>query len=398
MQVMSIVRQMVMVGLLLVLVAVGEADQRICTIPYSDEQKPLHFMVRLESGEGEAVYAPTILLVDPQGRYAYVISSGSSQTITVDIKNKKPLADTIGSNMNSRVDADGNLWYVIDSKKDVGNHEEIIFHFCITSPLGWKKTPDTLRQKYSWIKEMKLDSRDINFELECFIDLKEANGNIYFLWHATDKNKHDDIIVNLLTKEEIYRANDILLIHSFMPFVKDELIYIYGDLPCDKFKDLPSVVEKLSDGTNRELTNYCGRKIEVYNLQTRKLVRQYQLPASGQLSPEEKNAGEAYTHLRMDGRGHHYVEVVPNGAERQILETEFGEMVVSPRLILEYDVSGQFVGVRGKVYCPSFYGVETGDKTYWDVDKAGNLYYLQWTKNGVEVWLSPAKSAAKQPQ
>lgn len=169
-------------------------------------------------------------------------------------------------------------------------------------------------------------------------------------------------------------------------------------MSCDKFKGLPSIVEKIPNAPDQERTNYCGRKIEVYNLQTRKPVRQYQLPASGQLSPEEKNAGEAYTALRMDGRGHHYVEVVPNGAERQILETEFGKMEVSPRLILEYDASGQFVGVRGKVYCPIFYGVVFGDMAYWDVDNAGNLYYLKWTKNGVEVWLSPATSAAKQPK
>jgi|GEM_PF-4528092 len=77
MQAMSIVRQMVMVGLLLLLVAVGKPDQRICAIPYSDEEKPFHFAVRLEASEGEAVDAPAILLVDPQGRYAYVTRIGT---------------------------------------------------------------------------------------------------------------------------------------------------------------------------------------------------------------------------------------------------------------------------------------------------------------------------------
>lgn len=415
MQAIDTIRQMMMVGCL-ALVTFGQADQRIVTIPYNDEEKPFHFMVWLEPSEGERVIAPASLLVDPQGRHAYVISMGSSQTITVDIKDKKLLGDFITNCLDARIDADGNLWYVISSTKScdevkedtiyVGAYEETIFSFAIVSPLGWDKTPDTLHQKYSWIKEIKLDTRDIDFEIDWFVDTKEVGGNNYFLWFAHDKaNRKENLIVNLLTREKVFRFDDdeILLVSRFRPFIKDQFLYVYDRLYCEKFKSLPSIAEKrpdLVDGRfiESKIINYCGRQIQVYDLLTRRRVLEYQLPASGLLSTEEKNAGDAYGHLLIDGRGHHYVEVIPNGSEWQLLETEFGNMYVSPRLVLEYDASGQFVGVRGKVYCPYFSGVESGMKRYWDVDTVGNLYYLKWTKDGVEVWLSPAKSASRQPK
>lgn len=86
-------------------------------------------------------------------------------------------------------------------------------------------------------------------------------------------------------------------------------------------------------------------------------------------------------------------EVIPDRSEWKLLRTNFGDMYVSPRRILEYDSAGRFVGVRCQVYCPHFMGPE-GPKSYWDVDAEGNIYYLKWTTKGVEVWKSPVKKTS----
>lgn len=51
-------------------------------------------------------------------------------------------------------------------------------------------------------------------------------------------------------------------------------------------------------------------------------------------------------------------EVIPDRSEWKLLRTNFGDMYVSPRRILEYDSVGRFVGVRCQVYCPHFMGPE----------------------------------------
>ncbi len=171
---------------------------------------------------------------------------------------------------------------------------------------------------------------------------------------------HDDgstSLFNLKTKEEI-----IELGRAFSGTVQvfQDLVYIVNPMHFwDKERPLTERRFSVDDQkVTMKLPNYGGRRIEVYNLRERKRVREDTLPASGQLSAEEKRVGESSAPIRMDGRGHHYVEVIPDRSEWKLLRTNFGDMYVSPRRILEYDSVGRFVGVRCQVYCPHFMGPE----------------------------------------
>ncbi|CUU04543.1 hypothetical protein GBSOP10_10359 [Armatimonadetes bacterium GBS] len=381
-------------------------EQLVCTIPYTDEEeKPLHFPVWFPGpdAEGEPANAPTILLVDPRGRHAYVKCMRSSRTISIDMKRKRPVASFSVSSFDAIIDAEGNLWFDVRRTQDSSYLDENTGTFRTYSttkikisaldPFG--RPLNELIQRNGWGEEVEIDSRYENYPLGSFVGLTSVAGTQYLLYLLRHYDGRTSLF-NLKTKEEI-----IDLGKFFWGTVQifQDLVYVVHSMQFwDKERPL---TEKRFFGDDqkvtRKLPNYGGYRIEVYSLRERKRVREYTLPASGQLSAEEKRVGVSGAPVRMDGRGHHYVEVIPDRSEWKRLRTNFGDMYVSPRRILEYDHAGRFVGVRCQVHRPHFMGPE-GPKSYWDVDAEGNIYYLKWTNKGVEVWKSPVQKKASQPK
>ncbi len=396
------------VGLLTTFVAFASPDERIVTVPFSNEEEPFSFMVILGPSDGEFVWAPATVRVDPQGRYIYVLSMGSGQTISLDVKKRKLLADFTFPPISS-VDTNGNLWSVgfrIDQKNEqsvegnifhIRSYDEITFHLYVATPFGHKKTHEELGQEYEWIKEIRLDGRDMGYRLMYFVDLAKLGGRHYLLYSAVDENGNS-MIIDMKERDAVLNLGKNIVGFDNV-FVRGELLYFWKTGECKTEKRSRITQKQYLGAQLRETTisSYGGRRIEVYSLRERKRVREYTLPASGQLSADETRVGESSAPIRLDGRGHHYVEVIPDRSEWKLLQTNFGDMYVSPRLILEYDHAGRFVGVRCQVYCPHFMGLE-GPKSYWDVDAEGNIYYLKWTNKGVEVWKSPVQKRASQPK
>ncbi len=146
---------------------------------------------------------------------------------------------------------------------------------------------------------------------------------------------------------------------------------------------------------------YAPSRVAVYNREGQE-ERSFRVPASGELSELERSLGfSRWLPSKVDGRGHLYVPTETQQARweevwegREVGEPYFD--VLTGFVILEYDAQGNFVGERARVKKPSF-GKSLMSIRYecphqvYDVDRAGNLYYLEFRRNGIEVWLSPPR-------
>ncbi len=146
---------------------------------------------------------------------------------------------------------------------------------------------------------------------------------------------------------------------------------------------------------------YAPSRVVVYNREGQE-ERSFQVPASGVLSELERSLGfSSWLPSKIDGRGH-----LDRAAETREARWEAvweGREVGDPYfdvltgfVILEYDAQGNFVGERARVKEPSF-GESLMSIRYerphqvYDVDRAGNLYYLEFRRDGIEVWVSPPR-------
>lgn len=146
---------------------------------------------------------------------------------------------------------------------------------------------------------------------------------------------------------------------------------------------------------------YAPSRVVVYNREGQE-ERSFRVPASGVLSELERSLGFTdWLPSKIDGRGHLYVPTETQQARwEEVWERgEAGEPyfeVLSGYVILEYDVQGNFVGERARVKKPYFgeslMGIQyERPHQVYDVDREGNLYYLEFRRDGIEVWVSPPR-------
>ncbi len=146
---------------------------------------------------------------------------------------------------------------------------------------------------------------------------------------------------------------------------------------------------------------YAPSRVVVYNRQGQE-DRSFQVPASGVLSELERSLGfSSWLPSKIDGRGHLYRAAETREArweavwERREVGEPFFE-VLTGFVILEYDAEGNFVGERARVKQP-YFGESLMSIRYeyphqvYDVDREGNLYYLEFRPHGIEVWVSPPR-------
>ncbi len=146
---------------------------------------------------------------------------------------------------------------------------------------------------------------------------------------------------------------------------------------------------------------YIPSRVVVYNREGQE-ERSYWVPASGVLSELERLLGfSRWLPSKIDGRGHLYVPTETQQARwEEVWERgEAGEPyfeVLSGYVILEYDAEGNFVGERARVKKP-YFGESLMSIRYehphqvYDVDREGNLYYLEFRRDGIVVWVSPPR-------
>ena len=68
---------------------------------------------------------------------------------------------------------------------------------------------------------------------------------------------------------------------------------------------------------------------------------------------------------------------------------------IIPYIIWMYDPEKQIWQIKAKVEEPVYGGSFSPKTSCWDVDAQGNLYYLKWTKDALEVWMVPANESRK---
>ncbi len=146
---------------------------------------------------------------------------------------------------------------------------------------------------------------------------------------------------------------------------------------------------------------YAPKRVVVYNREGQE-ERSFQVPASGVLSELERSLGFTdWLEVKIDGRGHLYAPTETREARWEAVweGREVGDPyfeVLTGFVILEYDAEGNFVGERARVKMP-YFGESLMSIRYehphqvYDVDRAGNLYYLEFRRDGIEVWVSPPR-------
>lgn len=115
-----------------------------------------------------------------------------------------------------------------------------------------------------------------------------------------------------------------------------------------------------------------------------KELRRFRVPA-GDLDLVEQSLCISLEPDKVDGRGHLYIV----GEPRQLRWVKVGDGLEVLRyfVVMEYDGQGNRIGVRA-VYSEPNYG--TGRlRQIWDVDKDGNVYYLDFKSDRLDVMMAP---------
>jgi len=124
------------------------------------------------------------------------------------------------------------------------------------------------------------------------------------------------------------------------------------------------------------------RTVTVYDKDAN-VVRSFRMPTPELRGYERRISYD--TDRKIDGRGHFYVVVLPLEIR---VELRGDVAVEGPLFIVEYDSEGHLVGKRATIRSPSFDSYWSFENE-WDVDHAGNLYYLEFQKDRVDVMMAP---------
>ncbi len=208
-----------------------------------------------------------------------------------------------------------------------------------------------------------------------------------------------DLEGNLYMRAEVNEAEKTLRLniapgstYILLPAgVVDRRGYIWDILCEDPVEMVPRRVLDI-DGSLIYETNVVAfkkRRVTVYDKDGNQL-REFWLPA-GEVSELERSltfgvgAGGGD---KIDGRGYLFVALEPREL-RWYPITDDGEMrVLRSFVVMEYDAQGRRIGKRAEVGMPDYPNPDSIENV-WDVDRLGNLYYLEFKKDQVEVWLVP---------
>lgn len=113
-------------------------------------------------------------------------------------------------------------------------------------------------------------------------------------------------------------------------------------------------------------------------------IRHFNLPSTA-LSPIERSVSEAIEHL-VDGRGHIFL-ICPS-LTMQWKNVIRDLKVLQWHIVMEYDDQGNRIGVRAILNEPNFHNGEI--EQFWDIDQIGNVYYLDFKAEHLEVMMAPA--------
>lgn len=133
---------------------------------------------------------------------------------------------------------------------------------------------------------------------------------------------------------------------------------------------------------SHEVPAFVIRQYTVYDAMGQ-AIRQFNLP-SDELSELEKSL--TVLDDKIDGRGHVYLLAQSLTVQWKIVINTL--QVLHWFVVLEYDGQGNRIGVRAVLVQPDFHMVSVNE--LWDVDQDGNVYYLDFKSDRVDVMMAPA--------
>lgn len=135
-----------------------------------------------------------------------------------------------------------------------------------------------------------------------------------------------------------------------------------------------------------KMVSYTRRSLRAYN-QEQTLLREVVIPSTSLSSIESQfNFGTGQWE-KLDGRDVLFVVAEP----LQLRWERRGDLQVLSRYsILEYDQQGRFVGVRAHFSDPDFQARKPMTNL-WDIDREGNLYYIDFQADHLRVMKVPAR-------
>ena len=225
--------------------------------------------------------------------------------------------------------------------------------------------------------------------------------NLYFSGVVLDDNKY------LIGKIDKYGSASFLIYNrSFADFFsesnEDTLIYFQDALSESERKSLEEAVkeEHAPPGASIEVFKVEVHKfykinISVFSMKDKKIIRRITIPNEKSLDKmEAESESPDLRKVRADRRGNLFVPLEPLKIHWQAIETPYGEFAVKQVPIQEYAPDGKRIGLRAVIPIAD-YGGPGGPVEPWDVDAPGNLYYLVWTKDALEVWLAPVPESGR---
>lgn len=164
----------------------------------------------------------------------------------------------------------------------------------------------------------------------------------------------------------------------------DHLGHIWG---LQRLEDRESSVKVYkADGqllTSFNVPAFVVKRYTVYDT-AGQAIRQFNLPSTGLFSIEQSLS--EIIDYRV-GRQEHLYMIAPS------LTQQWENVVRALRVlhwyvVMEYDNQGNRIGIRAILSRPNFHGI--GVENFWDIDQAGNVYYLDFKADHVDVMMAPA--------
>lgn len=137
--------------------------------------------------------------------------------------------------------------------------------------------------------------------------------------------------------------------------------------------------------SSSEETAFAPLDVIVYNGDGQE-VRRFRLPIGG-LNSVEQSLCFSLEISKVDSSGRIYIVGEPRRLDW--VNTDNRVNVLKYFVILSYDGQGNRVGVRA-VYNKPRYGSAEAPRQQWDVDRDGNVYYLDFKADHVDVMMAPA--------
>lgn len=134
-----------------------------------------------------------------------------------------------------------------------------------------------------------------------------------------------------------------------------------------------------------EESAFAPEDVIVYNGDGQE-VRRFRFPVGG-LNQVEQSLCLGWEASQVDSNGRMYIVAESRRQDEVIVEETF--TMRKYFVVLSYDGQGNRVGVRA-VYNKPRYGSSEAPRQQWDVDQAGNVYYLDFKADHVDVMMAPA--------